>query len=342
MTQQSNNSDEIDLRDLFKYTAQGISNFFNSIINGIARVRRTTIRYKNMMLVTVIIFIGLAIAYSFGISKEVFGSSMLIKSQYFNSQLIENTISKLDALSKEENKTTLAKTLDIDMDVAGFIRGFEYEAFVTEDEKLEVEILKEKLLNLNLEEDIINSIASKIEIRNPNTFKITVLTEENAVMSTLDSAIFNYFTTNPYIKKRVDINRETLRRKKAKLQKEQLKIDSLKTTIFGVYSSMSRNQSSQGSDNVILAGQDITDPLLVFEQDIDFDNQILSIDQALFLQNEVEIIEGFTPFSKPVSIGSIWVIAYSALAGVGLAYLLIIIIELNRFLAAREKELNLS
>ena len=342
MTQQTKNSDEIDLRELLRILSKFIQDILNSFINVITRIRATTLKYKTHFVFITTMFLVVSVVYYSLLSNDVFGSSMLIRSPYFNTQLLNNTIEKLDALAKEKDKSTLAKSLNIDLEVAESILGFECETFVTEDEKVEVEILKEKLNNLKLEEDIINSITAKIELRNPNTFKITVLTEENAYMSTLDSALFNYFSLNPFIKKRIEINRETLMKKRSKLEKEQVKIDSLKSTIFNVYASLSKNTMSQGSDNVILAGQEITDPLRVFNQDIDFNDQILNIDRSLYLQNEIEIIEGFTPFNKPVSIGLVRLIAYTILLALGFTYLLIILIELNKFLKAREKELNLS
>ena len=52
---------------------------------------------------------------------------------------------------------------------------------------------------------------------------------------------------------------------------------------------MSKQQSGQGSDNVILAGQEVTNPLSVFKEDISINDDILSIESALYLKNEFEV-----------------------------------------------------
>jgi len=337
----NSNSDEIDLKDLFGYLSKGIRNFFGKIIDFIALVRRVTILNISLFVIVVVIFLISAFSYNQAIKKDVFGSYMLIQSEYLNTQLVDNTILKLDALAQEKDKQTLAEILNIDINTALLITGFEVEPFVTEEEKLEVEILKEKLTNLKLEDDIISNITEKIEIRNPNTFKITVFTEKNSVITTLETAITNYFLQNDYLKKRIEINRVNLIKRKEKLLKEQSKIDSLKRTIFEVYQSMSKNQNgSKGSDNIILAGQEITNPLDVFKEDISIDNIILGIERRLFLKDEFEVIEGLTPFNKPVSVSLVKFIAYAILAGIAFTYLIIILRGMNNFFVEREKQLN--
>ena len=202
---QNNNSDEIDLKDLFGHISKGIRDFIGKIIDLIALVRRVTIDNFKLFILIIAIFLLGSIGYDQGIKKDVFGSYMLVNSIYLNKQLVDNSVSKLNALAGELDKQTLAKVLNIDTGTAMLINGFEVEPFVTESEKLEIEILKEKLLNLKLDDEIIENIIAQIEIRNPNTFKITVFTETNEVVETLDSAINQYFLQNNYLKKRIEI-----------------------------------------------------------------------------------------------------------------------------------------
>ena len=89
-----------------------------------------------------------------------------------------------------------------------------------------------------------------------------------------------------------------------------------------------------------MAGQEVTDPLLVFREDIDINNQILGIESALFLKNEFVVIEGFTPFSKPIGPTLQSLIFYSVFAAICFTYLLIMLIAINKFFADRDKKLN--
>jgi hypothetical protein len=334
----NNNSDEIDLSQLFKLISNGVSNFFEKIINLFAYVRRVTIDHIKFIATLSTVTVILVIGYNIYVQKDIYGSSMLVRSTYLNNQLVENTIFKLNSLAHENDKSTLSQVLKIDVNIANQITGFEFEPFVTEEEKLEIELLKEKLTNLKVEDEIVKSISDKIKIRNPNTFKITVLTKTNNVVYALDSAIANYFLKNSYISKRIEANRTTLINRKAKLEKEQFKMDSLKRTIFEIYQSISKSDRTKGSDNVILAGQEVTNPLEVFKEDLIINDAILAIDRQLFLKNEFEVIEGLTPFSKPISISLFKLTAYTALSGIGISYLLLMLIGLNRFFANRENQ----
>ena len=338
---QNNNSDEIDLRDLFGTISKGVSNFFGKIINFIVLIRRTTLSNLRLFAIIIVLFLISAFSYSQYIKKNIYASYMIIQSEYLNKQLVDNIISKLDLLSQEENKSTLSDVLGIDINTAELINGFEVESFVTETDILEIEILKNKLVNLNLEDAVINSITQKMKIHNLNMFKIIVFTETNSILPVLDSAISNYFLQDNYIKKRIEINREILTKRKDKLEKEQSKINNLKSVIFEVYQSISKNQSkSKGSDNIIFGGQEVTNPLDIFKEDLRINERILDIEEDLSLKNEFEVVEGLTPFSKPVSVSRFQFVFYAGLIAIGFTYILIALIELNHFFAEREKELG--
>lgn len=87
---QNQNSDEIDLKDLFNYIGKAFHSFFERIINFIALIRRVTINYFKYFVVIVSIFLVAVLSFYFTIKKETYGSSMLVKSGYLNTQLIDN------------------------------------------------------------------------------------------------------------------------------------------------------------------------------------------------------------------------------------------------------------
>jgi len=105
----NSNSDEIDLKDLFGYLSKGIRNFFGKIIDFIALVRRVTILNISLFVIVVVIFLISAFSYNQAIKKDVFGSYMLIQSEYLNTQLVDNTILKLDALAQEKDKANFSR-----------------------------------------------------------------------------------------------------------------------------------------------------------------------------------------------------------------------------------------
>jgi hypothetical protein len=152
------------------------------------------------------------------------------------------------------------------------------------------------------------------------------------VVHELEVAIVNYFKNNEYIKKRIEVNKTNMIARKQKLLSESLKLDSLKEVIYANYQNMAA-QSRQGSNNVILSDKAVTNPIEIYNQDLSFYNEIQSIDRALYLQNDFEIVDGFTEFSKPTSAGPVRASGYGILIAIGLGYILVALSGFNKYLA---------
>jgi hypothetical protein len=67
-------------------------------------------------------------------------------------------------------------------------------------------------------------------------------------------------------------------------------------------------------------------------QDINYYNEIQAIDRSLFLQNDFEVVDGFTEFSKPSSDGPVRISAYAILIAIGLGYLIVALSKFNKYL----------
>ena len=119
--------------------------------------------------------------------------------------------------------------------------------------------------------------------------------------------------------------------RKQKLIGESHKLDSLKSVIYENYQNMAA-QSRQGSNNVILSDKAVTNPIEIFAQDINLYNEIQSINRYLYLQNDFEVVDGFTEFSKPSSAGPLRVTAYAILIAIALSYLIVALTNFNKYL----------
>jgi hypothetical protein len=53
----------------------------------------------------------------------------------------------------------------------------------------------------------------------------------------------------------------------------------------------------------------------------------------LYLQNDFEVVDGFTEFSKPTSDGPIRTSGYAILIAIGLGYLLVALFSFNKYLS---------
>ena len=328
------NSDEIDLGVLFSKIGDFFKNIGIGFMRFIALIRR--IPLENKALFGSLIFIGLAIGISYSgfFKKKFYSTTMILSSNYLNKRIMDNTIEKLNLLAEEKDKKGLARVLGISDSLASNIHEFEAKPFVAEAELIELEVLKEQLKSFqatNKNEKVIEQVIGRIEIENRHAFEISVSVYNPTVVKELEIALVKYFKNNEYLKKRVDITKTNMLARKEKLIGESLKLDSLKDVIYANYQNMAA-QSRQGSNNVILSDKAVTNPIEIFKEDIDLYNQLQSIDRSLYLQEDFEIVDGFTEFSKPTSDGTVKVSAYAVLIAIALGYLLVALFSFNKYL----------
>ena len=332
---QVSNSDEIDLGILFSKIGDFFKNLGMGFLRFLALLRRIPLENKTLFVALILIGVAGGISYSFFLKKKFYATTMILSSEYLNKRIVDNTIEKLNLLAEEDGHQGLAKVLSISEDLAQNIQDFEAKPFVDETELIELEVLKEQLKNFqsgNKNEKVIEQVIQRIEIENRHAYEITVRVYNPTVVGELETALVNYFKNNDYLKKRVEISKTNRMARKQKLIRESEKLDSLKSVIYENYQNMAA-QSRQGSNNVILSDKAVTNPIEIFEQDINLYNEIQSIDRALYLQNDFEVLDGFTEFSKPTSAGPVRTSGIAVLIAIGLGYLLVALFSFNKYLS---------
>jgi len=334
--QKINSSDEIDLSQLFNKIGDFFINIGLGIMRFFALLRRIPLENKPLFIVVILASIIVGFSYSNFIKKKFFESTMILSSDYLNKRLVDNTIDKLNLLAEEENKHGLAKVLNISNSLAYNIVKFDAKPFVAEKDLIELEVLKEQLKNAQAESKngkVIEQVINRIEIENRHAFEITVRTYNPTVIDTLQTALVNFFKNNEYIKKRIEINKSNLLEKKTKLTHDLQKLDSLKFIIYDNYKNMAA-QSKQGSNNVILSDKSVTNPIEIYNQDLNLYNELQGINARIHLQSDFEVIDGFAEFSEPSSASLRKVLAISILIGIGVAYLTVALSAFDKYLAS--------
>jgi hypothetical protein len=331
----ANQTDEIDLGGLFSK----IGDFFIRAAMGTMRffalIRRIPIENKKLFISLIIVSAIVGFSYSRYIKKEFYESTMILSSDYLNKRLVDNAIEKLNLLAKEEDKTGMAKILNIPHTEAENIFEFQTKPFIAEKDLIELEVLKEQLKNAQANaknEKIIEQVLNRIEIENRHAFEITIRTFTPSVIQNLQKALVGYFRNNEYIKRRIEINKINLLEKKTKLLHDLQKLDSLKFIIYDNYKSMA-SQSRQGSNNVILSDKAVTDPIELYTQDLLLYNQFQGVSSEIYLQRDFEVVDNFTEFSEPSSASLRKIILISILIGIGIGYLIVALDAFNRYLA---------
>ena len=335
-TQPQVSSDEIDLREVFK----AIGNFFlmiwNGVIDLIIQFRRITIdHYKLIVGITVLaVVIGFV---QFKKTTPYYKSSMVLRSTYLNSRLVENTLQNLNQLMGGNNGKGLKEVLGISQEQADNIIRFEAEPFVSEEEIIEMEKLRMQFENAKISAEISEPILAQLQLANERTFQISALVYDPALVKGLDVVVFNYIRSNTYVNKRIEANEIEMRAQLKKLEEEQPKIDSLTRIVFSHVQNIS-NRRREGSDNVIIGEEQVPNPQSLIAEGINLNNQKLRIEKELQLKTDFELVDGFAPYYEPESLGVAPTIEYSFFAGLLLSYLIITIIGLNRWLSRLEKE----
>lgn len=333
----NNSSDEIDLRELFS----AIGNFFKSIFVGIVMLivqfRNATIKYFKIIVLFGVLggLTGIALNY---VLPDYYSSYMLINSKYSSGRLMENSVEKLHQLCTEQNYRQLAKTLGIDTTQAKNLSGFSYEPFVSEQEIVELEVLKEQLKGSIDDEETISRFVQKLKLDNKSTYKIYVHVFDNEGLKELEAPLVNYFKESAYVSKRLEIEKENLKDRAQNIRGELAKLDSLKKAIIDSYSQLSDKQKT-GSNNVIL-GEEKINPVTIFTESKAQYRELQRTEEEIYLMSSFELIDGFTIFSKPDSPSLMKLGFYSGLIGLAIAYLIILIVSLNRYLNHVESENN--
>lgn len=324
------NSDEIDLKELFNAIGNFFKSIFISIIMFFVHFKNATINNLKLIIAFGLIggFIGIALNY---VTEDYYKSSMVLKSSYLTGRLMESSIEKLNQLSEEENHTQLAKILKINQELADKIKAFSYEPFISEDEVVSLEVFKEQLRAEIEDEETIEKFVEKLRSENRNTYRISVEVYDNAVINQIQEPLLNYFSTNEYVQKRLEITKRNLELERDNIKEELARLDSLKTLIFKNFDMLS-NSGRSGSNNVILSDERMANPIDVINQSRSKYKDLLDINSRLYLSPEFELIDGFVAYSKPESPSLIKFGFFSGLIGLGIAYIIILLLSFNKYL----------
>jgi hypothetical protein len=332
-TQKNKTADEVDLKEFFRWLGNGFSRLGNGLLYSLASLRNLFFQNRLFFLGVIVIGLALGAVYSELLKKEYYKSTLVLSCDYLNTQILASTIEKLNLLCQEKDREGLAQLLDIDNSTALNVYKFEFQPFVSEDDVVEMEVLREQLNNVAADKkDVVEKVIAKLEIENKNAYRITALVYNPDIVKPLEKAIVNYFNSNPYIKRRIEINHANLKSRKTKLVQESNKLDSLKKVLFENYQNLGK--TSRGSGNVFLGEEKLANPLDVFTADMKLNEDILDIDKALYLKPDFELVDGFTTFKQPESASLVKILFISFWVSFVMGYLIIGAWRLDKKLAS--------
>lgn len=265
------------------------------------KLTRVVSRHRRILVVFVLVGLVLSFIYN-NLKSPVFESSMMLRSAILTEAYSETLTDNLKKLIDERNDTLLSKKLNITVEQAGHLKDIKVES-VEDTEGAEG--------------------ATKNYI-----FLISVEITDNGVLPMLEIGIMNFLESNTFVHTRIELKRKRLNALLTKVNNEIKEIDSLKMTV-------NRAMSINSDGGVV-----VLDPTNVYSKALALYKEELSYQESLALIDSIQLIEGFTPFNRPVSPR----LSISLASGLGLAILIavltIFIIETQNFLKALDKRRN--
>ncbi|MBW3544518.1 MAG: hypothetical protein KY428_02770 [Bacteroidetes bacterium] len=322
---------EIDLRQLFA----AIGRFFNRIgrafIMAIIWFRRASRKY--ILLIAAGLLIGAGMGYlSFNAFKPYYSSQMVVSSRYYSAEMMENAIQELNQLAGEGNDAILARKLGLSPEQAAQIRSFETAPITTTEDMVTIENILQQVKD---SKELDPAMQEALRERLTNTFynfEVVVTVYDITILDTLEKGLNQYLYDNDYVKRRVSVENENLRLLRDKLRQDQKQLNQLKTLQAEAYKRIAETGQT-GSNNVIFGTPEtVNAPLNVYLQDLDFSRELLETNKKLELNRALEVVSGFTPYGRPASLSFKGQLITGALIGLGMAYLIIMLLSMNQAL----------
>ena len=233
---QQNNSDEIDLGQLFQMIGRGFQKFFNfiaSIFKGIFHLIMLFLLFvqKNIVVIGAALIIGGVGGFVLdSITPEKYISRMVVEPNFNSVQQLYNNIAFYNDLAKAQDSVALATALNITEHEAASIKEIFTDSYSDENQKIKLfdQFIKE------LDTTTIKAIDYENYLQNFNSMdarfhQISLISTDNRVAKKAPPAIINSISVNEYFKLQKRINDENLKLQEEIYKNQLAEIDSLQS-----------------------------------------------------------------------------------------------------------------
>ncbi|MEC8832501.1 MAG: hypothetical protein VX772_09080 [Bacteroidota bacterium] len=233
---QQNNSDEIDLGQLFQMIGRGFQKFFNfiaSIFKGIFHLIMLFLLFvqKNIVVIGAALIIGGVGGFVLdSITPEKYISRMVVEPNFNSVQQLYNNIAFYNDLAKAQDSVALATALNITEHEAASIKEIFTDSYSDENQKIKLfdQFIKE------LDTTTIKAIDYENYLQNFNSMdarfhQISLISTDNRVAKKAQPAIINSISVIEYFKFQKRINDENLKLQEEIYKNQLAEIDSLQS-----------------------------------------------------------------------------------------------------------------
>lgn len=273
-----------------------------NIIEVLASSYMVLLKRKNLVIITNVIFISLGVIYALT-QKPLFVSKMSAASMHLSDGRVIDLIADLDQLIKDRDYRQLAGKLELEESVVERIYQLNAISINEADENRGIEVTEFK--------------ESK-----SNVFSIVAKISDLAVLPDLQVALVGYLANNKYAKRKFVVYIESLKDNIKTLDRNINELDSLTTYL---YKDLLLEKGKSGAQELRLLTT--SSPSQSFIDIAKLNELKRNYEDQLALASEVEVIQDFTPFSKPKRIGLAPILLSALIIANVFALLLVMITE---------------
>ncbi|WP_224485324.1 hypothetical protein [Robertkochia aurantiaca] len=228
------NSEEIDLGQLFKMIGDGFKKLFRFIGSIFQKLFELLLLFllfiqKHFIKFVIAGVIGVVIGFSLDYyTNEKYISSMVVEPNFNSAQQLYNNVNFYNELAQAKDSISLAEALDISVSDAATLREFNIESYADENQK--VKLFDEFIRNLDTTTQ--KTIDMERFMENFNSFdarfhNISVIAVDPFVAKKTQPAILNGISRNDYFKLQKNISQLNIDLQDSIIQKQLTEIDSL-------------------------------------------------------------------------------------------------------------------
>lgn len=345
--QEQNQSDEVDLGQLFKLIGNAFNRFFKfigSILNGIFLAFVWIVFFFKKHLIKFVIagIVGIALGFILQKTSEpVYKSYITVKQNYDTGENLYNAVSYYNDLVEQEDISTLENVLGVKQEALSSIIDFDIESVISENQKLKEydDFLK------TLDTTVAKTINYELFIKNNNDYnhkyqQITIKAKQRNSFSAVFNKIIENINSNPYFKREQEKDLKELQDQALAISKSLIKSD----TLLSVYQKAiikSAENNNEFQAKITIDNKENTNSTKEFElyaKDLELREKLVEIEREIAdKQHIIEITSskqdsGSIDNRKEIFGKSIGLKTYYALILLVLTFLMLIGFDFIKFL----------
>lgn len=343
-----NNSEEIDIGQLFKLIGDGINKLFRfigKIFKGIFHLVILFLQFIQTHFLKFVIagVVGLAIGWYLDTSSEpVYRSSMIVEPNFNSTQQLYNNIEFYGKLAEEEEFDNLANALKISSKKASSIKAVIIESFSDENQKLKQ--FSEFVITLDSTSRANLSYMDYLEnFNNINArfHKITIEAEDPEIAKNCQNQIVRSIADNAYFQLQKNTNDLNLKVDDSIIGKQLTEVDSLKSFYQRLKLIEVRNRSDKGETNINLSSENEkldNSEIVLLKRAKELNDEILENNQKKAdTKNIVNVISDFPNRGALVNDFFRQLKVLFPISMIGITLVILLLLGLNRYLKNYQK-----